>query len=412
MAGAQARAGTPAAKYALLGATLVLALGGLLMVYSASSASDYQKLGDFAYHAKRQAIWVLAGLVFMLVAARTDYRVTRKISWALVGVTDALLIAVDIAGVGKYGAQRWLAVGPLVIQPSELAKLACVLATAVLIAGTPPAQRRLKYIGGKLALIVAPVVLLVMAQPDMGTTMSILIAVFIVLMLGGLARGDLVRTAALGIVAVPVFILVAPYRAARFMAFLDPWADPMKKGYQIIQAMYAFGSGGLGGVGLGLSRQKFSYLPAAHTDFIFAIIGEEMGLIGTLTVVVAFGVIAWAGLRIAMGAKDSYGRVLAGGLTGLIVTQAAINMAAVTGLMPVTGIPLPFVSSGGSSLLFNLGCIGLILSVHAFGSRAGRMRHPAGRPPVEEVDFASALERRRHGGPRLSGIDGGRRAAR
>jgi len=225
--------------------------------------------------------------------------------------------------------------------------------------------------------------------------------------LGGLQMRWVLATAAGIAIAVPLLIMGKDYRAMRFLGFLDPYADPLGKGYQIIQAKLAFGSGGLLGLGLGLSRQKFFYLPAAHTDFIFAIIGEELGLLGTLTVVVAFGVMCYAGIRIALSIKDPYARLVTGGLTIMIVTAAVLNMASVTGLMPVTGIPLPLVSYGGSSLLFTMGCIGLILAMTRGRDRASVRQ----RPPVVENERnagASTGERRRDGRPHLSGIDGGR----
>jgi cell division protein FtsW len=218
--------------------------------------------------------------------------------------------------------------------------------------------------------------------------------------------------AAAGALALPVILYLKPYRVARLLAYQNPGADPTGGGYQIIQAMLAFGSGGLTGVGLGLSRQKFFYLPAAHTDFIFAIIGEELGLLGTLLVVALFGAVAWAGFRIALTAKDRFGGLLAGGLTAMIVTQALINMGSVTGVSPVAGEPLPLVSYGGTSLLFTLGCVGLILSVARQGRGGAASSGRAVDGPEEEIDSARSGERRRNGRPRLSVVDGGRTSSR
>jgi cell division protein FtsW len=198
----------------------------------------------------------------------------------------------------------------------------------------------------------------------------------------------------------------------RVWAFLDPWADPLGDGYQIIQSLYAFGSGGLFGVGLGLSRQKFFYLPAAHTDFIFAIIGEELGLVGAFAIVAAFGVFTFAGLRISAQAKDPFARLMAGGLTAMIVGQAIMNMAAVTGLMPITGIPLPLLSYGGSSLTFTLGCIGLILGAARFGGSAEGQVRLVRRASERGPQRASSADRGRDGGSHLSRVDGGRSSAR
>jgi cell division protein FtsW len=211
-----------------------------------------------------------------------------------------------------------------------------------------------------------------------------------------------------GIAGVVVLIAVAPYRMRRITAFINPFADPQGAGYQSIQSLYAFGSGGLDGVGLGMSRQKFFYLPAAHNDFIFAIIGEELGLLGALSVVAAFAVMAYAGVRIALGARDTYGRVLAGGLTAMLVTQAIMNMGAVTGLMPVTGIPMPLVSSGGSSMVITMFSFGIILSVSTYGARAARREYHGSK----ESAGARSVERRGNRRSHLSGIDGGRSSTR
>jgi cell division protein FtsW len=247
---------------------------------------------------------------------------------------------------------------------------------------------------------------LVMVQPDMGTAMSILLAVFFVVILGGLPWRWILTSVAAGAVGVVAMIFAKPYRAARFFAFLNPEADPLRGGYQIIQAKLAFGSGGIIGVGLGMSRQKYLYLPAAHTDFIFAIIGEELGLIGSLSVVVAFAALCYAGIRIGLTARDTYSRLLAGGLTGMIVIQALINMGSVTGLMPITGVPLPLVSYGGSSLVFTLGCIGLVLSV-ARESAGVPARVRSKSKEVEGSARARTGERRGNSRPRLSGAGGG-----
>jgi cell division protein FtsW len=263
---------------------------------------------------------------------------------------------------------------------------------------------------GGVGMVVGIPSLLIILQPDLGTTLTLVAAVAMVLILAGIdwrwAVGAFVG--AVGLVAIA--IAVEPYRVKRVLAFLDPWADPQGKGYQTIQALLAFGTGGIDGVGLGLSRQKFFYLPEAHTDFILAIIGEEAGLIGALAVVAGIAVFVWAGFRIASGAKDPYGRLVAGGLTGMLAFQATLNMAAVTGLMPITGKPLPFVSYGGSSILVTMICVGLVLSVSQYGAcapRAVRSRKGNGEPRREIPD-----ERRRDRRPHLSGIDGGRASRR
>lgn len=397
----------PGARYLLLGATLALAVGGLLMIWSASSAADFVQKHDSYYHVTRQGIFLLIGLAGMLVASRTSPAFARRLGLWVLAASDAGLLLVLAMGVGKFGATRWLDLGFTTLQPSEFARLGCVLVVAELMADRERRPRPIQDDLGKLALIVGVPFGLVMLQPDMGTAMSILLAVFFVMVLGGLDRKVVAGIAASVALAVPVLIMAASYRASRVTAFLNPYADPQGKGFQIIQASLAFGSGGLTGVGLGLSRQKFFYLPAAHTDFILAIIGEELGLAGTLAVVCAFGLLCYAGMRIALSVKDTYARLVAGGITVMIVLQAVINMASVTGLMPITGIPLPLVSYGGSSLVFTMGCVGLILAMTRGRDRAEARE----RPHVVDTGGspgASAGERRRDGRPHLSGIDGGR----
>lgn len=403
-------AGGPGPRYLLLGATIFLVLAGLVMVYSASSVADYVHLDDSAYHLKRQVIWIAAGAVFMVLAMRLDYRRLRSAVWPFYLACVAGLVVVLVAGVGKWGATRWIDVGGFTIQPSEYAKLACVMLAAYLLVQLRTRAIRQKEFWGRLALGCGVVALLVMLQPDMGTTMSILIAVFLVLVLGGVNVGILTGTVVGGGLLAAVAIFAEPYRAQRFFAFMDPWNNPQASGYQSIQGLLAFGSGGVDGVGLGMSRQKFFYLPAAHTDFIYAIVGEEAGLIGTLAVLAAFVVFTYAGIRIALGAKDEFGRLLAGGVTAMIAVQAIMNMAAVTGLMPVTGIPMPLVSFGGNSMIFTMACIGIVLSVSRYGACGVRPVKQGQRR--EEKPGARDDERRRDRRPHLSGIDGGRGAAR
>jgi len=335
------------------------------MVFSASSAADIVQKGDAFYHLKHQAVYVAAGLVALLVSSRLPRRFVAATGWWVLLGSDALLAMVFVMGIGKWGATRWLDLGFTTIQPSEFAKLGCVLVMAQILADRQAHPRPLSKDLPKMAFAVMVPFVLVMVQPDMGTAVSILMAVFFVLVIGGLQMRWLAATAAGIAVALPALIVVQAYRLTRFLSFLDPSGDPQGKGYQILQAQLAFGSGGLLGLGLGMSRQKFFYLPAAHTDFIFAIIGEELGLAGTISVICMMGLLAYAGMRIARAAPDELGRLLAAGITGLIVIQAIVNMGGVTGLLPITGVPLPLVSSGGSSLCICLACIGILLNIAA-----------------------------------------------
>lgn len=409
--------GRPA--HLLIAATLFLVVSGLLMIYSASSVSDYVKLGDSAYHLKKQLVAAVLGGIGLLVLSRWDFRKKRApldprrpevLAWTLWALSMAGLVAVEVAGVAAGGSTRWLNAGPVAIQPSEYAKLGCLVIACVLAVRWRRGEITHKQFAMRLLYATVPVTVLVMLQPDMGTTVSIVLAVFLVLWLAGVRGRWLALTAGAGGALASIMVWVAGYRMDRILAFLDPWADPSGKGYQIIQSLYAFGSGGLFGVGLGLSRQKFFYLPAAHTDFIFAVIGEELGLVGTVCVVLAFLVFAYAGMRVAIEAKDPFGRLMAGGLTAMIVAQALMNMAAVTGLMPITGIPLPLVSAGGSSMTFTLGCIGLIIAVARYGG-SSRVR-VVRSVPTRGSRRADTDEQRRDGGSRLSRADGRRVVAR
>ncbi len=428
------RARAQSAAYLLMGATMFLVLVGLLMIYSASSVADYVRHADSAYHLKRQIVFLLLGLAAMFVGSRLDLRYgargvgflrdPERLGWLIWGVSVIGLIGVFAFGIGKWGAQRWILIGPVPIQPSEFAKLGCIMAGAVLLAEWKRGKINGAQLAGRLAFVLAPVVVFVMLQPDMGTTMSIVISMYLLAWLGDVSGRLLGSMAVAGGALAGLMIVAAEYRLSRFLAFLDPWKDPKGDGFQIIQSLYAFGSGGLTGVGLGLSKQKFFYLPAAHTDFIFAIIGEELGLIGTLSIVIAFGVFAYAGVRIALASANTFDRLLAGGLTAMIATQAAMNMAAVTGLMPITGIPLPLVSYGGSSLIFTLACTGLVLGVaRRADARSVASRAEVGEKANERSRFsqppqtrgsarADSIERRRDSRTHLSGIDGGKSARR
>ena len=358
------------APYLLLAVVAFLVLGGLVMVFSAASVTDYVTYGDSAHTLKRQLIYAALGVALMFFLSRIDFRRLRQGAALAVLLVDVGLIAVLAFGVERGGSTRFLEAGPVSLQPSEFAKIACVLALAVIMSEKGARAEALRL--WRVLAVLPPMLVLIMIQPDMGTAMAILIASFLVMWLGGLSWGHTFTLAGAATAFTAIGIVLAPYRMARWLSFRDPWADPLGSGYQTVQAILAFASGGLFGVGLGMSRQKFSYLPEAHTDFILAIIGEELGLAGTLAVIAGFVLFAVAGFRIALSAKDRFGRLLAGGLTAMIVSQAVINMLAVTNLMPVTGIPLPFVSFGGNSMLVTMASVGLILSVSRSGARVTR----------------------------------------
>ena len=342
--------------------TMGLVAFGLVMVYSATSASAALANGDPAYYLKRQAIYAVLGLVLMVVCSRIDYRALRALAPVLMVASVVLLLAVLVMGRAANGASRWLSFGPLVFQPSELAKLALAIwAASYLARGKPP--RSLAELWRPIGLVTLVFCGLLLVEPDLGTAIAIVVMLAAMLLVAGTPGRTL--GAGLGIVGTLGLFAVwlEPYRRARLFSFLNPWQDAQGAGFQTVQAMIGLGSGGIFGVGLGQSVQKVNYLPEAHTDMIFAIIGEELGLVGATGVIAAYCAFAYLGLKIALQCKDPFGKRLAAGLTALVCGQAAINLAAVMGLAPLTGIPLPFVSYGGSSLVVALACVGILLNI-------------------------------------------------
>ncbi|HEY8844235.1 MAG TPA: putative lipid II flippase FtsW [Gaiellaceae bacterium] len=342
--------------------TLGLVAFGLVMVYSATSASAALANGDPAYYLKRQAIYAVLGIALMVAASRLDFRVLRRVAPVLVVTSLGLLLAVLVIGQSVNGARRWLTFGPAVFQPSELAKIAlAVWAASYLTRRRPP--QSLPELWRPVGLLTAVVCGLLLVEPDLGTAIAIVAMLAAMLLVAGTPTRTL--GAGLGIASAVglVAIWFEPYRRARLFSFLNPWQDAQGAGFQTVQAMIGLGSGGIFGVGLGQSVQKANYLPEAHTDMIFAIIGEELGLVGAAAVIAAYCAFAYFGLKIALGCKDPFGKRLAAGLTVLICGQAAINLAAVMGLAPLTGIPLPFVSYGGSSLVVALASVGILLNI-------------------------------------------------
>lgn len=343
---------------------------GVVMVYSSSAVSAYVNFDDSYYFLKRQIIWASLGLLAMVFTMNVDYHIWRKLAKPVMVVTLILLVLVLVPGLGKVvnGARRWLGFGSLYLQPSEIAKLSMVLFTSTSLAKHQ--ERISSFLRGIVPqlLMLLVVFALILKEPDLGTALSIAGTVFVLLFVSGAKMKHLSSLGAVGVIGIIAAVLFEPYRMKRLLAFSDPWADPLDTGYHIIQSLYAIGSGGLFGVGLGRSREKFLYLPEPHTDFIFAILGEELGLIGTLTVIVLFFLFAWRGLKVAISAPDIYGSVLATGLTTMIMVQALMNIAVVTASMPVTGIPLPFLSFGGSALIFTLAGVGILLNISRYVS--------------------------------------------
>ncbi|BAF60043.1 bacterial cell division membrane protein [Pelotomaculum thermopropionicum SI] len=341
---------------------------GVIMVFSASEYSTLITYNDSFYFFKRQAVWALLGLIAMFVMMNYDYWRLKNHIWTLLIVAFILLILVLIPGIGREvnGARRWIALGPLTFAPAELAKLSVIIFVAY---GLSRQKERVRQFSKGVLPYLTVMTLaagLIMLQPDLGTTLSLAGIVFAMIFAAGASMAHLGSIAAAGLAAVVFAIVMEPYRMKRFLAFLDPWADPQGAGFHIIQGLYAIGSGGLFGLGLGQSRQKFLYLPESHTDSIFAIIGEELGFIGASLVIMLFILFVWRGLKIAVSSQDPFASLLATGVTAWIGVQAIINIGVMTGSLPFTGIPLPFISSGGTSLLFTMAGVGILLNISRY----------------------------------------------
>ena len=418
----RSRAAAPSAEYNLmLTATLCLLALGAVMVFSASSTTQVLSDGNLAnsaFYLKRTLMFGAVGLVVMHLTARHGLVAIRRLTPVLLVGSLFLLLLVLVAGTSANGATRWLGPGSLQFQPSELAKLAMVLYGADLLAREPKRVRSLQGLMPFL-LMVATACLLIMAEPDMGTTMVIAFSVGATLIAAGARPADLGKVAlGLGVLAL-LLTVIEPYRMARLTGFLNPGAEAAGAGFQAAQAKIALGSGGFFGVGIGNGVQKAFYLPEAHTDMISAVIGEELGMVGILGVVGLFALLGYAGLRVAQRARDRYAKLLVAGLTSLILVQATINLFAVMGLAPLTGVPLPFVSYGNSSLMVSLFAVGLILNVARGGTAAaGKLRLvEGGRSPARKRSRSSRGKNAQSRGgsgrnrrPRRAG-DGGRRRA-
>jgi cell division protein FtsW len=351
-----------------------LVVMGLVMVLSASSVQALRDFGSSWIVFQRQAMWVFIGSVALAVTLRVDYRIWRKpaVPFALLALALLVVVLVPGLGVSVRGSSRWLGTGQFRVQPSEMAKLAILLFAADLLA-----RRGSK---GDVGLAVKPVVVvfaaaafLVMMQPDMGTTLVLGCIVLSLLFVGGIELRTLGKLLGFAAVGALLLGLVESYRRARLFSFLNPWKDAGNTGYQIVQSLVGLGSGGLTGLGLGASRAKWGFLPNAHTDFIFAILGEEFGMVGSILVVVLFLAFAVIGVRIALRAPDRFGALVAAGITAWVAGQAFLNIGVVIGALPVTGVPLPFLSFGGSSLVFTMVATGILLNIAAQG------RAPASR---------------------------------
>jgi len=345
--------------------TLLLLGIGVVIVYSASAVLTESRFDDSFYYAKRQIMWAILGIISMFVMMNYDYHKLRRLAKPIVIVCFVFLVAVVIPGIGvvRGGSRAWLGIGSFGIQPSEFAKIGMIIFFAHYLSKTQDRIHEFKRgLLPPLALVVSAVGL-IMLEPDLGQSTVLMGTAIIMIFAAGAQVKHLLGLASLAIPAFVALVVIAPYRLKRIFAFLDPWAYELDAGYQIIQSLYAIGPGGLLGLGLGRSRQKFLYLPEPQTDFVFSILAEELGFLGGALVLFLFLMLVWRGIRTAITAPDTFGSLLAVGITGMIAVQVIINIGVVTGSMPVTGITLPLISYGGSSLTLMLTAIGILLNI-------------------------------------------------
>jgi len=385
--------------YLLIVIIAALLIVGLMMVYSATFALGYQLHGQPSFFFIRQLLWMSVGLITMIVTARIEYHTWRKWSIPIMAGAVLLLGLVLFVGGSRFGAQRWLLGGS--VQPGELAKLAIIIYIADWLSSKGARIRQVTYGLIPFAILLGFVTGLIMLQPDFSTAVLIAATAVAMFFIAGGDFWQMLASALLGGITFVALVTRSEYRLARITAFLNPLGDQLGSNYQIRQILIALGSGGITGLGLGASRQKFGYIPASHTDGIFAILGEELGLIGCLMLIGLFALLAYRGFRVAMAAPDAFGTVLAGGITFSFIFQALINMAVVTATVPFSGIPLPFISFGGSSLVVSMTGIGLLLAI----SRGTLPEESEHHEDQEEVGRASHDIRRRDGRSRVPSAD-------
>jgi cell division protein FtsW len=347
----------------LLVPVVLLVVVGLGAMLSASSVLGLREAGDGLYYFKRHVTWLIVAVPAMVVAAFIPLRWWRRLSFPLFLATIGLLVAVLATGVRAGGATRWLVVGPVSIQPAEVAKLSTILFLATLVSRKESTMFRFRDFLWPVVVSAGLVAGLVIRQPDFGTTLIVAAGSFAVLMASAAPLGYVIGSAILASGLAVIAAISAPYRWARVTAFLDLHGDPLHSSYQAMQGLVALGTGGLFGVGLGASRARWSFLPNAHTDFVFAILGEETGLAGSLIVVGLFAALAVGGTLIALRCTDRFGRLVAIGITAWLSVQALVNIGGVVGLLPITGVPLPFMSFGGTALVVSMVGIGVLVSV-------------------------------------------------
>lgn len=351
----------------------VLNIIGLVMVLSASSVTSLNETGSAWTYFERQALWTVVGCIVAFAVLHLRIERLRPYAFGAVVVCGIGLVAVHIPGIGvsANGATRWIGVGPIQVQPSEVTKLAVILLVAHWLDRNAEHMAESRVVIRPMMLLLGCIAVLVMAQPNLGTTIVICATVFVMLFAAGVPRRPLAGWAVVGTIGACVAAMGSAYRRTRVLSFLDPWADPKRAGYQLIQSRVGLASGGVFGVGLGASRAKWGFLPFAHTDFIFAIVGEELGLVGACVVIGGFIAFGLFGILVASRAESRFASAVAMGITAWITIQAFVNIGAVIGILPITGVPLPFLSYGGTSMVITLAAVGLLLNV---------ARHPAPIP--------------------------------
>lgn len=352
-------------RLSILTIVAVLVSVGVVMIYSASAIYAHGSMGDSMYFLKRHLLYLLIGVILMLVAMSVDMNRLRQWSKPLLAVALMLLVLVLIPHIGREasGARRWFRVGPVNFQPSELAKVAIMIYMADLIARKKNLMK--SFVHGYMPAVIAlgAAVGLVLLEPDLGTAVTISLVSFIMMYVSGVRVSYIWASFLASLPVLYVLLFRVPYRRKRMMIFLNPWADKRGTGFQIIQSFIALGSGGILGVGLGQSRQKLFYLPASHTDFIFSIIGEELGFLGTASIVILFALFVWEGMKVVFKAPGMFERMLSLAVVSLIAIEAIINIGVTAGALPTKGLPLPFISYGGSGLIFHLAAVGLLLNI-------------------------------------------------
>ena len=341
-----------------------LTIFGCIMVYSASSYSAQYHYGNQYFFLYKQIFGVVIGIALMLILSFVDYHKLKKFKWALVIISAVLLALVFVPGIGteSYGAKRWISLLGFSLQPSEIAKFALVVFCAAYLSDN---HDKIKTLKGLLPVlgVAGLLCLLVILEPSMSVTMCLAFTTLFMLIIGGITKKHTILFSIPAAATVPVLIILEPYRLKRLFAFINPWASPQGEGFQLIQSLYGLGSGGWFGVGLFNSRQKYLFLPFAESDFIFSVIGEELGLVGCILLIAVFALLIWLLIKIALNAPDRFGALLVAGIAFVIGIQTILNIAVVTGSIPPTGLPLPFISSGGTSVMMFMAGIGICLNV-------------------------------------------------